>query len=105
MPDETRILHCGAQDEGLKAALAADAEARGASINDLAVGILAERFRVPFSGSGRKSPGFRGSAVGAYRMPTALWLAISFEATRRQTTKKQVVADALAEHYGLAAVA
>lgn len=105
MAEETRILHCGAQDEGIKAALAADAEARSASINDLAVGILAERFGVPFSGSGRRSPGFRGSAVGAYRMPTALWLAISHAAADRQTTKKQVVADALAEHYGLAAAA
>lgn len=103
MSSETRILHCGAQDEALKERLAADAVERGASINDLAVGILADRFRVKFSGSGRRSPGFRGSAVGAYRMPVKLWLAISYEASKRQTTKKVVVAETLAEHYDVAA--
>lgn len=101
MKVETRILHCGAQDETLKATLAQDAADRGASINDLAVGILADRFRVKFDGSGRRSPGFRGSAVGAYRMPLKLWLAISHEATNKSTTKKAVVAETLAEHYGL----
>lgn len=105
MADETRILHCGAQDEALKERLAADAAEQEASINDLAVGILAKRFKVNFAGSGRRSPGFRGSAVGAYRMPLPLWLAISHEAANRQTTKKAVVADVLADHYGLAPVA
>lgn len=101
MKDKTRILHCGAQDETLKATLAKDAAERGASINDLAVGILAERFRVKFDGSGRRSPGFRGSAVGAYRMPFTLWLAISHEADEQETSKKAIVAETLAEHYGL----
>lgn len=98
-----RVLHCGDQDEALKERLAADADERGSSINDLAVGILADRFRVEFSRSGRRSPGFRGSRVGAYRMPLALWQAIGHEATNQQTTKKAVVAVTLAEHYGVAA--
>lgn len=102
MSEPTRILHCGAQDEAVKDALSADAEERGASINDLAVGILAERFKVEFAGSGRKSPGSRGSRVGAYRMPLSLWHAIGVEALTQQTTKKAVVAATLAEHYGLA---
>lgn len=101
MSETARILHCGLQDEAVKAALSADAEERGASINDLAVGILAERFKVKFAGSGRRSPGARGSLTGAYRMPLALWTAIGHEATDRQTTKKAVVATTLAEHYGL----
>lgn len=98
-----KTLQCGDHRQELKERLAADAAGREASINDVAVGILAARFGVPFEGSGRRSPGFRGSAAGAYRMPLELWAAISNEATTRQVPKRAVVEAALSDHYALAA--
>jgi hypothetical protein len=99
--EPTKVFHYGVQDEALRDALVADAEERGASINDLAVGILAERFEIEFEGSGRKSPGVRGGRVGAYRMPLSLWHAIGVEALTQQTTMKAIVAEVLGTHYGL----
>lgn len=99
MATETKTLQCGSQDPALKAQLADEADERGESINDVAVSILAARFGIAYEGSGRKSPGFRGSAAGAYRMPRKLWLAISNAATAGETTKRAVVELALRDHF------
>lgn len=94
-------LFVGALDPAIKEHLAADAAKREASINDVAVGILAERFKVKFEGTGRKGPGARGSLVGSFRMPRKLDVAIYTARTTDAPSKRAVVERTLAEHYGI----
>jgi myo-inositol-1-phosphate synthase len=56
----------------LKQKLAEEVAARGSNLNDVAVGILASRFAVPFAGTGRRGapPGGRGDVL--LRMPLEL---------------------------------
>ena len=53
----------------LKRRLVHEVETRGSALNDVAVGILAERFGVPFSPSGRKGAGPGSSGVVLLRLP------------------------------------
>jgi hypothetical protein len=56
----------------LKERLAEEVTRRGASLNDVAVGILASRFAVPFEPSGRKGSPPKGKGDVLLRMPAAL---------------------------------
>lgn len=93
----------------VKEALVADAAEKGASVNDLAVSILAEAFDVEFNGTGRRSPGARPTE-GALnlRVPRDLYLAIDNAASERprgSRTKVAVVDAVLREHFELAVAA
>jgi hypothetical protein len=88
----------------VKERLAADADERESSLNDVAVGILAERFGVNFQGTGRRSPGVH-TADGPLllRCPATLYRKVHEAAVSR--SKTDVVETVLREHYELAAVA
>jgi myo-inositol-1-phosphate synthase len=80
----------------LKQALVRETARRGASLNDVAVGLLAEAFGVPHQPSGRKSPLPGSSPVLLLRMPGELRDAIQAEARRSGHTVNDVVLRALA---------
>ena len=56
----------------LKRLLADEVPARGLSLNDVAVSILASRLAVPYVPTGRKGPGPRSSGDVLLRMPPEL---------------------------------
>ena len=86
--------------EEAKAALVADANARGESLNDRACSILGARYRVPVEGTGRPSSGARTS-----KGPLPLWLPPALyrkiHAAAVGTSKKAVVEADFRAHYGL----
>lgn len=65
---ELKQLHIHEFDAGLKSQLIDAATEREVSLNDYAVGVLAEHFKVKFKGTGRRSPGARVSN-GALMLP------------------------------------
>jgi myo-inositol-1-phosphate synthase len=81
----------------LKRALVREVARRGGNLNDLATGILAERFGVPYSPTGRRSPLAGASGVALLRMPDALKEAIDAEAARTDAHANDVVLEVLAE--------
>lgn len=84
----------------VKERLVADADERDLSLNDVAVGILAERYRVRFEGTSRKSPGTKTpSGPVLLRMPLALYKKIHAAAVG--VSKVDLVNRTLREHYGL----
>lgn len=95
----------------VKRKLVADANASGSSINDLVVGILARKFGVEFTGTGRRSPGAElrpGAGALVLRMPPELYDEIDAAVRlqpRGSRSKVAVVDAALREHYGLKAAA
>src|SRR4051812_8655059 len=85
----------------LKERLVPEGESRSSNLNDVAVGILAERFAVPFEGSGR-----RRSAAGAtrgvlLRLPPELKRRIQQEAFERGSNTNEVILEALGERLGV----
>lgn len=84
----------------VKEKLSAEALERGSSVNDVAVGILAERYRLKFQGTGRRSPGTH-TAEGPLllRMPLTLYKRIHAAAV--DCSKTDVVERQLREHYEL----
>lgn len=104
---ETLHVHV---DADLKERLVFDAIARGSSINDVAVAILADHFTVKFEGTGRKSPGAEVGAGGPLllRVPPALWRKVDAAAGRAPKggrSKVAVVQAILRAHYAAAAAA
>jgi myo-inositol-1-phosphate synthase len=85
----------------LKRALVREVARRGGNLNDLATGILAERFAVPYSPTGRRSPLAGASGVTLLRMPTALKDAIDAEAKRTRSHTNDVILAALADELGI----
>jgi myo-inositol-1-phosphate synthase len=81
----------------LKRRLAREVEARGGNLNDVAVGILASRFAVPFQGSGRSGsrPGSKGNVL--LRMPAELKQKLARRARERKRTTSQLIIETLAE--------
>ena len=82
----------------LKRALAREVARRRGTMNDVAVSILAERFRVPFEPSGRRggaTPGTSGAVL--LRVPPALKKALRDEASSSASTTNQLVVDTLTE--------
>src|SRR5271167_555438 len=81
----------------LKRSLAGEAARRGQSLNDLAVTLLASRFAVPFSPSGRK--GSRPSEGGdvLLRMPSELKQVLGRRASERRKTTHDLMLETLAD--------
>jgi myo-inositol-1-phosphate synthase len=81
----------------LKQRLAEEVAARRTSLNDLAVGILASRFAVPFEPSGRASTPPGGSGAVLLRMPEQLKDKLQTRAAQRGRTTNDLIVDTLSE--------
>ena len=80
----------------LKRVLAQEVERTDATINDIAVGILADRFRVAFTPSGRRGQAPGESPAVLLRMPPALKRRIQDAARERGSNGNRVIVQALA---------
>src|SRR4051794_23800546 len=85
----------------LKRRLVHEVEARGLALNDVAVGILAERFGVPFTPSGRRGAGPGGSGVVLLRLPAELKRRVQRAALDEGTNGNDVVVRALEQRLGV----
>jgi myo-inositol-1-phosphate synthase len=85
----------------LKSALVRETARRKASLNDVAVGLLADHFDVSFTPSGRTSPLPGASPVVLLRVPVDLKHEIEDEASRAGLSANDVVLGALAAGLGL----
>ena len=81
----------------LKRALVRETARRGTSLNEVAVGILAQAHGFPYEASGRKSPVPGASPVVLLRVPAGLKHELEAEARREQMTVNQVVVRTLAD--------
>jgi myo-inositol-1-phosphate synthase len=86
----------------LKERLAAEVLRTGSSLNDVAVGILASRFAIPFEPSGRKGAPPKGSGDVLLRMPPALKEKLSTRAEQRGRGTNDLIVEILAERLGVA---
>jgi len=84
----------------LKHRLAEEVAARGRSLNDVAVGLLATRFAVPFEPSGRagKAPTSEGPVL--LRMPAELKDKLAARAAQRTRNVNDLIVETLAERLG-----
>jgi len=84
----------------LKRLLSDEVRRSGKSLNDVAVGILASRFAVPFEPSGRpgKAPGRSGSVL--LRMPAELKETLSARAAQRKRKLNDLIVETLSERLG-----
>ncbi len=84
----------------LKRLLAGEVRRTGHSLNDVAVGILASRFAVPFEPSGRpgKEPGKSGSVL--LRMPAELKETLAARAAQRKRKLNDLIIETLSERLG-----
>jgi myo-inositol-1-phosphate synthase len=84
----------------LKSRLADEVHRTGSSLNDVAVGILASRFAVPFEPSGRpgKTPGKGGSVL--LRMPAELKDRLAARAAQRKRNLNDLIVETLSERLG-----
>jgi myo-inositol-1-phosphate synthase len=81
----------------LKQALVRETARREASLNDVAVGILADAFDVPFTPSGRKSPLPGASPVVLLRVPSDLKFELEKDARREGRSVNDVITRVLAD--------
>src|SRR2546421_851813 len=84
----------------LKRLLTGEVRRTGHSLNDVAVGILASRFAVPFEPSGRpgKEPGKSGSVL--LRMPAELKETLAARAAQRKRKLNDLIVETLSERLG-----
>jgi myo-inositol-1-phosphate synthase len=84
----------------LKSRLTDEVRRTGRSLNDVAVGILASRFAVPFEPSGRagKTPGEGGSVL--LRMPAELKDRLAARAAQRKRNVNDLIVETLSERLG-----
>src|SRR3954468_8403698 len=85
----------------LKRRLAEEVTSRGASLNDIAVGILASRFAVPFVPSGRKGSEPRSSGDVLLRKPQELRDKLARLASERRRAMTDLIVETLATGLGL----
>jgi myo-inositol-1-phosphate synthase len=85
----------------LKRALVRETARRGISLNDVAVGHLADAFGLPYEPTGRRSGLPGASPVVLLRMPPALKQAIHDEAARAGEHANDVIVRVLAERLGI----
>jgi myo-inositol-1-phosphate synthase len=85
----------------LKSRLADEVAAQRSNLNDVAVGILASRFGVPFEPSGRQAaaPGASGDVV--LRMPRELSDKLKRRAAERSAKTNDLILDTLADRLGV----
>jgi myo-inositol-1-phosphate synthase len=81
----------------LKKALVRETARRGASLNDVAVGLLADAFDVPFAPSGRRSPLPGTSPVVLLRVPDDLKHELEKDASREGTSVNDLINRTLAD--------
>jgi myo-inositol-1-phosphate synthase len=81
----------------LKEALVREVARRGGSLNDVATGILAAHFAVPFTPSGRRSPLPGSSPAVLLRMPVQLKDELRAAAARSDTHTNDVILRVLAD--------
>ena len=86
----------------LKERLAAEVAGTGRSLNDIAVGILADRFAVPFEPSGRRGTAPKGKGDVLLRMPAALKDKLQTRAAERGRRTNDLIVEILAERLGVA---
>jgi myo-inositol-1-phosphate synthase len=99
MPARTTMLV--RMPPALKQRLVREVQTSGLALNDVAVGLLAERFALPFSPSGRRGAGPGTSGVVLLRLPPELKRAIQRAAFDAGTNANDVVVRALAERLGV----
>lgn len=88
----------------LKGALVREAARRASNLNDVAVGILADEFRIPYTPTGRRRKVLAGgSPVILLRVPQELKDEIQAEASRRDSNANDVILSALADALGVPA--
>src|SRR5829696_3506927 len=87
--------------EALKRALVREVARTRANLNDVATGILAERFGVAWRPSGRRRPLAGTSGRALLRMPPALKRELQAEAFREETNTNDVILRTLAERLGV----
>ncbi len=85
----------------LKGALVREVARRGGNLNDVATGILAERFGVAYRPTGRRSPLAGSSGVALLRMPAGLKQRIHREASTSGSTVNDVILTTLADELGV----
>jgi myo-inositol-1-phosphate synthase len=85
----------------LKGALVRETARRDASLNDVAVGMLADAFSVPYTPTGRRSGLPGASPVVLLRMPETLKREIQAEAFRTSTNTNDVIVRTLADGLGI----
>ena len=81
----------------LKKCLADEVAERGSNLNDVAVGILASRFAVPFEPTGRKGTPPKGAGDVLLRMPAELKERLQQRAAERRTNTNELINEFLAE--------
>ncbi len=81
----------------LKRKLIGESERRKASLNDIAVAIIASRFGVPFEPSGRRGSAPRQTGAVLLRMPRELKERLARRAGERKRTTHDLVVEALRE--------
>ncbi len=81
----------------LKERLAAEVADRGSNLNDVAVGILASRFAIPFEPTGRKGAPPKGEGDVLLRMPADLKDRLQQRAADRGATTNELINEILAE--------
>ena len=81
----------------LKQRLAAEVERTGSSLNDVAVGILASRFAIPFEPSGRKGAPPKGKGDVLLRMPAALKEKLQTRASERGRGTNDLILEILGD--------
>jgi myo-inositol-1-phosphate synthase len=86
--------------DALKRLLSDEVQRSGRSLNDVAVGILASRFAVPFDPSGRpgRSPGRSGTVL--LRMPAELKDTLAARAAQRKRNVNDLIVETLSERLG-----
>jgi myo-inositol-1-phosphate synthase len=84
----------------LKRLLVEETEAQGSNVNDVAVGILANRFGISYEGTGRRSPAAGASGVVLLRVPPALKRRLQLEAFERGSNTNDVILETLSERLG-----
>ncbi len=84
----------------LKRGLALEVERRGESLNDVAVALLASRFAIPFSPSGRRGSPPRGLGDVLLRMPRELKEMLARRAVERRKTTNELIIETLADGLG-----
>src|SRR5215208_1374844 len=85
----------------LKQRLAEEVSNTRRNLNDVAVGILASRFAVPFEGSGRPSSPPKDSGDVLLRMPPALKQKLQHRARERRRKTNDLIVETLSERLGL----
>jgi myo-inositol-1-phosphate synthase len=85
----------------LKRRLADEVAAQRSNLNDVAVGILASRFGVPFEPSGRQAAALGASGDVVLRMPPALSDKLKRRAAERSANTNDLILDTLADRLGV----